>query len=134
MLLPPEATENLYALIGELEEERREAEGETLGGRIVAALYSLQGRVTGGRLPVALVTEKLNEGVREQYRLSPKRVGKELRTLGIERVKSVGTMHIVWKKSVIDGLFVRYGVVDRDVVELSPSSPQSPQPYDLTAE
>jgi hypothetical protein len=134
MLLPPEATENLRALIGDLETERREAEGETLAGRIAAALYSLQGNVTGGRLPVALVTEKLNEGLRERYRLSPNRVGRELQALGIKRVKSVGAMQIVWEEKVIDSLFVRYGVTDRDGPELSPPRPQSPQTYDLTTE
>ena len=108
-LLPPEAKKNLISLIQEFEGERKQGESETLAGRIVQALFELQGEVTNGRLFVKRLREKLNEGVEERFHISPGKIGKELSALGIERGKSTGGDKVVlWETESFKKLFDRY--------------------------
>ena len=59
-LLPEEAIEALTGLIEGFESDRREAESESLAGRIADAFYELQDQVEFGRLPVESLRGKLN--------------------------------------------------------------------------
>jgi hypothetical protein len=124
-LLPREATENIYELIGKLETERAEAEAETLAGRIVTILFSIQSQVVGGRLPVELITQMLNEGVPEQHQVASQKVGHELSALGVDRKKTQGRMHIIWKQSDMEKLFNRFGLDVDTLKKISPFSPIS---------
>lgn len=124
-LLPREATENIYELIGKLETERAEAEAETLAGRIVTILFSIQSQVLGGRLPVELITKMLNEGVPEQHQVASQKVGHELSALGVDRKKTQGKMHIIWKQSDMEKLFNRFGLDVDTLKKISPFSPFS---------
>jgi hypothetical protein len=121
-LLPPEATENLEKLIEGLDTERREAEAETLAGRIVEALSSLQNELEGGRLAVDRLREELNEGVDERWHVSPQKLGHELSALGIMRTKSQGKIYIIWSPDAMRRTFARFGLAG----DLSPISPFSP--------
>ena len=124
-LLPREATENIHELIGKLETERSEAEAETLAGRIVTILFSLQNEVEGGQLPVERVTELLNGGMQEEQRISPQKVGHELSALGIERKKKQGKMHILWIQDNMEKHFARFGLDVDTIRKISPFSPFS---------
>jgi hypothetical protein len=124
-LLPREATENIKNLIRELEAERQEAEAETLAGRIVTILFSLQNRVVGGWLPVEIVTQMVNMEVPEQHQVASQKVGHELSALGIVRKKKQGKMHILWKQDEMEKLFNRFGLDVDTFRKISPFSPFS---------
>jgi len=124
-LLPREATENIHELLGKLETERAEAEAETLAGRIVTILFSLQNEIKGGELPVERVTELLNEGMQEEQPISPQKVGHELSALGITRKKKQGKMHILWKQNEMEKHFSRFGLDLKTYRKISPFSPIS---------
>lgn len=127
-LLPREATENIKNLIRELETERREAEAETLAGRIVTILFSLQNQVAGGWLPVELVTQMVNMEVPQQNQIASQKVGHELSALGIVRKKKQGKMHILWKQDEMEKLFARFGLDVDTLRRISPFSPFSQNP------
>jgi hypothetical protein len=127
-LLPHEATENIRNLIRELETERQEAESETLAGRIVTILFSLQNQVGGGWLPVELVTQMINDKVPEQHQVASQKVGHELSALGIVRKKKQGKMHILWKQDEMEKLFNRFGLDVDTYRKISPFSPFSQNP------
>ena len=108
-LLPNVASENLQALISELENDRMQSEADSMAGRITEGLFDLQEEFRNGRLAVEKVREKLNENTsNERFHLSPQRVGKELAAMGINRTKVGGTMHIVWDEAVMAQLFQRF--------------------------
>jgi hypothetical protein len=107
-LLPPEASEALRGLIKEFETERKEAESESLAGRIIQALYDLQFDVENGRLPVEKVRGKINEGVDERFYIAPQTVGRELSAMGLKRKKSGGVKQIIWDENAIEKLWHRY--------------------------
>jgi hypothetical protein len=108
-LLPNVASENLQALISDLENDRRQSEADSMAGRITQVLFDLQEEVRNGRLPVQSVRETLNEDTpNDRFHLSPQRVGKELAAMGINRTKVGGTMHIVWDEDLMAQLFDRF--------------------------
>lgn len=121
-LLPSEARQQIYHLLNELEQERTQAEAETLAGRIAEALHLLRNKVTGAKLPVERLREEINKGIDERYWISPQRLGHELSALGIERKKIQGVMHIVWANETMDSIFSRFKLVE----DISPISPNSP--------
>jgi hypothetical protein len=93
-LLPPEAKESLETLTQGLEEERQEAESETMAGRIVEALYLLRNDIVEGRLPVERIRDVVNDGAEKEWHVSPQRIGRELSSLAIARKKTQGKMHL----------------------------------------
>jgi hypothetical protein len=107
-LLPPEAKENLISLIAEFDGERKQSESETLAGKIVQALFDLQSEVTKGRLPFELVEKKVNERIDPRYCFSPQTIGRELSSLGINRIKSHGVKVLVWEPLRLNEIFKRY--------------------------
>jgi hypothetical protein len=124
-LLPSEAAKHLITLVKDLEQERKEAEAETMAGRIVAALFDLQSEIVGGRLPVENVREKVNEDLGEKWKVSPQRIGRELASLGILRKKVGGEMKIEWNMKLMGRLFDRFNLPGDN----SPLSPHSQNRY-----
>jgi hypothetical protein len=146
-LLPPEAKESLETLTQGLEEERQEAESETMAGRIVEALYLLRNDIVEGRLPVERIRDVVNDGAEKEWHVSPQRIGRELSSLAIARKKTQGKMHAVLTPTGLEKLFKRFGWCETSlsspssltgVVEpknggeinsgISPSSPQEEHP------
>jgi hypothetical protein len=109
-VLPSEASDGLIGLIQELEAERKDAEADTLAGKIVSALAELEGEVHECRIPFERVRDKVNEGVDERYHRSPQKIGRELSSLGIKRVKSNRIAYVVWEPKTMKEIFKRYGV------------------------
>jgi DNA primase catalytic core len=122
-LLPREAFEALQGLVCGFDEDRRDAESESLAGRITQSLFDLRLEVQGGRLPVDKIRDSLNGGIDERFHVSPQTVGRELSAMGIKRKKS-GTMHILWDEEVIQSLWKRYPPEG-----YSPNLPKLPNPH-----
>ena len=123
-LLPKEASEGLSSLIKDFEEDRREAEAESLAGRIAEALHDLQWEVETGRLATEKLREKINEGIDEKYRIAPQTIGRELSAMGIKRKKSHGSMQILFDPKVISKIWARFSL-SRDNL---PNLPNLPNP------
>ena len=123
-LLPPEAKENLTLLIEEFEGERKQSESETLAGRIIQALFDLQGEVNNCQLPFERVKEKVNEGIEERYHTSPQKIGRELSILGIGRKKSHGVKSLIWESQKLNEFFKRY-LPPENIVPIVPNVPQA---------
>ncbi len=107
-LLPNESTEALYTLIGSFEEERAQAESESLAGKIAEALWNLQHKVSKGRIPFEELKNELNKDVDEKYQYAPQTIGRELSAMGIERKKSDGVKHIIFDEEVMKKIFMRF--------------------------
>jgi hypothetical protein len=120
-LLPNEAYQALNGLIKKFEEDRKQAEAESLPGLIAQALYDLKDEVENGRLPVEKVTEELNKDTQEKYKIAPQTVGKTLSSMGVQRKKSRGKMQIIFSKKVIEKIWERF-----PPQEHTPPSPPSP--------
>jgi len=111
-LLPEDALKNLESLVEEVEVERKESQAETLAGKIAHALYHLRGEVDKGRLPVTVLIDSLNKG--SIYRSSDQAVGRELSAMGIQRKKSMGTMHIIWNLEGMEQIWKRYSIPSKE--------------------
>ena len=107
-LLPEEASEALRELIEEFETERKEAESESLAGRISQALHDRQYEIESGKLPVEKIREKINEGVDEKFHVAPQTIGRELSAMGIKRKKSEGKMQVIFDQKIIDRIWRRF--------------------------
>jgi hypothetical protein len=120
-LLPGEASEGLMALIGYLEIQRQDDQGETLVGRIAKATYDLRNDIVNGRLPVSRLGKVVNQEEGEKF--SAQAIGRELNAMGIKKIKSGGgRMHIRWDQKVMEAIWQRYGVGE----EGPPLFPQPP--------
>lgn len=120
--LPSDAQENLESLIESIKSERRAAEGDSLYGQIMQALYVWQIAGRAGKLKVSRVTKTLNSERSENTKLSAQKVGSAMATMGINRRKSNGTMHVVWDDDTMQALFERYDINEETVPLLSPDS------------
>ncbi|RLB40403.1 MAG: hypothetical protein DRH12_10075 [Deltaproteobacteria bacterium] len=109
-LLPQEASDAILGLVSTLEEARKQAESESLAGRIAEALFSLRDEVRKGRLAFSKLQQAINSEVPEKYQFSPQRIARELSAMGIHRKKSHGTMQIVWEAKTMHGIFSRFGL------------------------
>ncbi|MFC1890849.1 hypothetical protein ACFLZT_00480 [Thermodesulfobacteriota bacterium] len=107
-LLPNEASMNLLTLIGNLETERKEIESDNPTSKIAQALYNLQGSVENGRLPVSDLKKILDKDLR--FKMYPQAIGRELTALMIKRIKSMGTMHIIWDEKIMLKIWERYSI------------------------
>jgi len=81
-LARPDAEGVLRGLIIELQGDRLADKADTLEAEILRIMDGLREKVVGEVLPVASVTEVLNEDRPAENRISPQRVGKKLRSLG----------------------------------------------------
>lgn len=94
-LLPAAAFDAVNGMVFQLEQERQESEAESLSGKIIQAIYDLQGEMPDGRIRVELIRKKVNESMAEKYQYALQTIGRELSVLGVPRKKSMGKMHVV---------------------------------------
>jgi hypothetical protein len=121
-LLPDEALQGLNDLVQSIENERKEAESESLSGRIAQALFDLQHKVSGGKLPIKLIREILNEDVDERYQIAPSTIGRELTAMDFEKDRTTGGERcVVWDDEKVMRIFYRYDLVDSHLSHLSHS-------------
>jgi len=107
-LLPKESSEGLIQLFEQLEQDRRDAESESLAGRIAQVIYDLKDDVKSGRLPVKRVLEKINEGINKRFHIAPQTIGRELTAMDIPKINKGGKIFIIWDEDKIQQIFSRY--------------------------
>ena len=87
------------------------AEPETsLTSCIAEALYNLQDQIKKGRLSVGALTNRFNDGIAEQFHLSPQAIGRELSAMGIKRKKSGGKMQILYDLKTFQKIWRRFSI------------------------
>ena len=118
-LLPDVASESLLNLIEAFEQDRLEAEAESLAGRIAQAIFDLKGNVSNGRLSVKEIRESVNKDVDEKYQIAPQTIGREITAMDIEKTNAGGQIYIVWDDKNLTNIFSRY-------LRISSSSSYSP--------
>lgn len=70
-------------------------ESSPLEKRVAAAIVALKGEIQGGQLPTGRITNKVNEGVSESFRVDARSVGKVVSKLGLHAKKGSGGQRLV---------------------------------------
>jgi hypothetical protein len=83
-LVAPDRMGIISGALEEMRDERYQRSAETWEGRVVSALGSLYEQVENGLLQVRLVSEKANEGYRNNQQLDERNVSDVLRSLGFK--------------------------------------------------
>jgi hypothetical protein len=113
-------------LVRQVEDGRRTEKAESIEAKIILALDSLKNDVTAGILTVKAVTEALNAGQNDKYKLGAQTVGKRLKALGFEKTRiGIGNAAIYYDESLIDRLKVSHGL--KEPSDSSGSSERPPQ-------
>ncbi len=106
--LPAEASTQLRSLLGEMVEDSRAAQLESLSGRIFDALSIMRDNFKRGRLRVQAVADYVNKGLRVNERASVATIGSELKAMGFSKKKSNGYMHVIWDETLMSNLAQRF--------------------------
>jgi hypothetical protein len=109
--MAPHHLERFRALIRGIGADRLSDRASTLEGRILEAMLGLTGEVEGGKLGVAAITDKINEGWPEKWHKSTKSVGRKLTALAFTRGRLAhGPAAIEYDIQKVGRLAERYGV------------------------
>lgn len=105
----PERLDSLRVLAKHLERGRRQERALSWEASIVVAVNTLSDRVANALLLVDVIAEAVNAGRSEKERLSNKRIGNILRSLGLEIKKGhANKAALVWNDEKIAALTAHY--------------------------
>ncbi|MGD8718569.1 MAG: CHC2 zinc finger domain-containing protein [Candidatus Zixiibacteriota bacterium] len=109
-LTKPQCAGNLLDLILEIGEEKKREKASTLEGRIIRVILESADQVEWNTLPVKLITDRLNEGVIDNRKLSYPKIGRVLTSLGFRKAKTVvGASAILYEQDLLERLAQEYG-------------------------
>jgi hypothetical protein len=106
------------------EQVEEEATGEE--AEVVRAINASQADADQGRLPIALIVEKMNEGQSEEEKVSSRRVGWITKRLGFKKCRmpdAKGSRGIVLDRDLLDHLLQQYGLEETASISMS-NTPQ----------
>jgi len=114
------------SLVRGLERNRLLEKSSSFDAEILKAISQLDSEVVRGILPVKTITDYLNRGRSEQYRLSYQRVGRRLTILGFSKGKTAsGAVGIHWNGEQIVQLMEAYGLIKTSETSETPDSSNS---------
>jgi hypothetical protein len=120
-LVRPDKEGDFLALVREIERSRLIDRADTFEARMIRAIIGNQSKVAHGSLPVEAITEALNDGKKGNFRLTPQKIGRQLKALGFKRGRTPqGCSAIIWDDRLIESLADIYGLT------LPPDSPVMP--------
>jgi len=100
----------------ELQLNRLAEKLETTDGRILKVVLAYETRMKNGKIPVTEITEIINHGATGNHRISSSKVGKVLKSWGLEDTNLPGTGRSAyfWNNEKIDELKGQYGLNGED--------------------
>ena len=111
-LVCPEEESSFKELLAEIEAARKLEKSGGWEAKIVGIIASLDGELESGLpplLPQRVILEAYNEGVKEDYQLSPSGLGHRLKALGFESKKmGDGRMGVIWNEKLLKNLCLDY--------------------------
>jgi len=111
LLVNPDGNAEFLRFAAQLEADRQAAAILDPIAQIARAVVESRDKVDRGILSVKDVTDKINEGRSDRFHLSPQRIGRQLRTMGLKAGRTGnGSSAYFWDEGVIDGLKRQYGL------------------------
>jgi len=111
LMVNPEREEVFKSLVYEIERERKNSSLDTVEAKVLIAIESLK-REDGELISISEITDTLNERVPERFWKSPERVGKIVRSLGLNTTRRATGNYLRYESNLFDNLAERYGLTD----------------------
>lgn len=108
----PDHMAELSSLFHRLEQERISSKSESFEATILRGLAELSKEVVNGLLTVKRITDKINSDRPESKRLTPQKIGRVLRLLGLRTTRATrnGACAMNWENQKLTILFTKYGL------------------------
>jgi hypothetical protein len=108
LMVCPDLEEDFLKLCRKIETEKMNSLSETLEAKLLTAISELEDRVVHGLLEMALIAEKINEGVPDQFKRSQASVTQAVKRMGFKSSRPKGKTHMVTDQKLFEKLSVRY--------------------------
>ncbi|MGO9117632.1 MAG: toprim domain-containing protein [Desulfomonilaceae bacterium] len=119
LLAAPQKERDFLNLVETIKYERAGEKRETLEARLLSIILQLsentdeegESFIRNNKIPYTAITARLNHGVSEQYPITTHRVGKVIKSLGLEKATiHGGGAAVVWDEEKIRRIAEAYGV------------------------
>jgi DNA primase catalytic core len=111
LFVKPNREQNFRDLIKKLETSRKFEKAESLEAEVIKAVNESELWVENGVVSIEKITERVNFGKIDKYKIGNARVGKILSALGFSKGKnSTGNSMLIWNQTLLDQLYTKYGL------------------------
>jgi len=124
--IAPGCEEKLLSVLKTIEGQRLTSKSESFEATVLTAILSKTKDMNYGLLPVKSITEAINTDRADSKRISPQKVGRILKSLGLftKRTTRNGAASLVWEEEKINGLLRKHGL--DEMPETSETSGEPP--------
>jgi DNA primase len=110
-LVNSERKEKFLKALKHLQARRSLERLDSFEAKVLRAVDQLDPKVSGGVLPVKMITDRVNEDKPDHKRFSPQRIGKVLDSLGFDKGRTAtGSSAIIWDHEKIKRMKSTYGI------------------------
>ncbi len=123
----PDRMPSLMTLLERIRKERLASKSESFEASVLEAIVALADETVNGTLPVKRITEQANTERPESRKLTPQRIGKVVKSMGLQtrRAAQNGASVLVWEEEKLQRLLVKYGLDETSVRSESSVSDES---------